>query len=99
MIQSQLNRAVARATGDDCGVISRRGFSLVEVEAPLTDEDLDALILDWDNVQAEYSDALLHHAAHSKITVKRLPTVRRTKVHAKRTSRRTGIRRGTEAAH
>ena len=98
MIQSQLIRAVARATGDDRDVIIHRGFSLVDVESP-TDEDLDALIIDWDNIQAEYSDAIVPHAAHPKITVKRLPTIRRTKVHAKRSSRRISLRRRTEAAH
>ena len=99
MIQSQLIQAVARATGEDRDVIIHRGFSLVDVESPLTDKDLDALVIDWDNIQAEYSDAIVHHAAHPKITVKRLPTIRRTKVHAKRSSRRISLRRRTEAAH
>lgn len=53
MTRSQLNRAVARATGDDPAVVTYRGFNLVEDRSPLFDEDLDALIADWEQIEAE----------------------------------------------
>ena len=58
MTQSQLNRAVSRATGDDFDVIDSRGFSLVDEDAPLQDDDLEALIVDWDHIQAEQATAI-----------------------------------------
>ena len=48
-----MNRAVARATGDDVGVITHRGFSLVDSESPVRDADLDALIADWEQIERE----------------------------------------------
>ena len=44
MTQAQLNRAVSKSTGDDFDVIDRRGFSLVDDEPPVQDDDLLALI-------------------------------------------------------
>lgn len=35
MTQSQIDRAVARATGESVGIIQRRGFSLHSVPIPL----------------------------------------------------------------
>jgi hypothetical protein len=35
MTQSQIDRAVARATGESVGLIQRRGFSLQNVPVPL----------------------------------------------------------------
>lgn len=58
MTQSQLNRAVSRATGDDFDVIDHRGFSLVDEDAPLQDDDLEALVVDWDHIQAEQATAM-----------------------------------------
>jgi len=58
MTQSQLNRAVSRATGEDCDLIDRRGFSLVDDESPVQEDDMQALIVDWDRIQAEQSTAL-----------------------------------------
>ena len=51
MTQYQLDKAVARATGDNLGVISRLGFSLADpifVEHDPEPCDLDDVILDWD---------------------------------------------------
>ncbi len=53
MTQAQLNRAVSKATGDDCDVIDRRGFTLVDDEPPLQEDDLLALVTDWQRLQAE----------------------------------------------
>lgn len=58
MTQSQLNRAVSRATGEDCELIDRHGFSLVEVECPVQDEDLLALVTDWQRFAAENEAAI-----------------------------------------
>ena len=58
MTQSQLNRAVSRATGDDFDVIDRHGFSLVDDESPIQDDDLEALIVDWDQIQADQATSM-----------------------------------------
>ena len=58
MTQAQLNRAISRATGDDFDVIDRHGFSLVDDECPVQEDDLEALIIDWDQIQAEQNMAL-----------------------------------------
>ena len=58
MTQSQLNQAVSRATGDDFDVIDSRGFSLVDDECPVQEDDLQALVVDWDRVQAEQTTAM-----------------------------------------
>ena len=58
MTQSQLNRAVSRATGEDCDLIDHRGFTLVDDQSPLQDDDLEALIVDWDQIQAEQATAM-----------------------------------------
>jgi hypothetical protein len=48
MTQHQLNRAVARATGESWQTIAERGFSLVDTSEPVTDADFEALTVDWD---------------------------------------------------
>ena len=53
MLQAALNQAVARSTGDDCDVINRRGFSLVESASAIDESDFDALVADWDFLQQE----------------------------------------------
>ena len=53
MNQTRIDGAVSRATGDDYDFIRRRGFSLVLEESPLNDDDLQALIDDWDRVTSE----------------------------------------------
>ena len=57
MTQAQLNRAVSKATGDDCDVIDRRGFTLVDDEPPLQEDDLLALATDWQRLEAEQESA------------------------------------------
>ncbi|WP_397570411.1 hypothetical protein [Schlesneria sp. T3-172] len=58
MTQNQLNRAVSRATGEDYDLIDHRGFSLVDDELPLQSDDLEALMIDWDQIQAEQATAM-----------------------------------------
>jgi hypothetical protein len=50
MTQRQLNRAVARATGESMPTIGRMGFS-APADEPL-DADLDPLVADWDALEA-----------------------------------------------
>jgi hypothetical protein len=52
MTQLELNRAVARATGESWRTIADRGFNLVDVSEPVTDADFEALAVDWDAVLA-----------------------------------------------
>ncbi len=58
MTQSELNRLVARASGEDRDTIAARGFSLVEDELPIPEDDL-ALFVDWDQAQAERNTSVL----------------------------------------
>jgi hypothetical protein len=53
MTQFELDRSVARRIGEHVSLVSRRGFSLVDPELPVQDEDeeLEAF-LDWDSVDA-----------------------------------------------
>jgi hypothetical protein len=52
MTQLELNRAVARATGESWRTIAERGFNLVDMSEPVTDADFEALAVDWDAVLA-----------------------------------------------
>lgn len=53
MTTRQLQAAVARATGEDGALIAQRGFSLVDEEIPLSDDDWELFALDWDELEAE----------------------------------------------
>jgi len=57
MTQAQLNRAVSKSTGDDFDVINRHGFSLVDDEPPVQEDDLLALINDWQQIEDEQAVA------------------------------------------
>lgn len=54
MVQRDLNRAVARATGETIETVQRRGFRLWRPDRPREpeDEDLGPTVLDWDRRQA-----------------------------------------------
>ncbi len=67
MTQSQLNRAVSHATGDDCDVIARHGFSLVEDEYPVQDDELLALVTDWQQLEAEHVAATRRQTPYASI--------------------------------
>lgn len=62
MRPSQFHRAVAAATGEDHELILQRGFSLVDEAPAIDDEDLEALIADWDRIEAEEIICHYHHA-------------------------------------
>ena len=52
--QQDLDREVARATGESLGTIRRRGFSIIdpsETQFDTEPDDTPAMILDWDNYQ------------------------------------------------
>ncbi len=67
MTQNDLNRAVARQTGETVGTISHRGFGQL---SPLPSEpDAEDLILDWDRVQAARNVALFEHPGRLKTAV------------------------------
>ena len=54
MTQSDLNRAVASATGESIRTIASRGFNLIEGPSPPEPEQSrDPLIVDWDNADAQ----------------------------------------------
>ena len=63
MTQSQINRAVALATGESIRTVSRLGFSLAEpdaVEAASEPIDIEDLIIDWDQLERDREAASLH---------------------------------------
>ena len=67
MTQNDLNRAVARQTGETVGRISRHGFGqLVPLPPEPPAEDL---ILDWDCVQAARNVALFQPPGQLKTAV------------------------------
>lgn len=56
MLQSELNRCVARATGETVSTIARLGFILSEPTEHIDDphsEELGPLVFDWDARSAE----------------------------------------------
>ncbi|WP_010583152.1 hypothetical protein [Schlesneria paludicola] len=62
MTVEQLNAAVARATGEDIDLIAGRGFSLIDECPSTSDEEWEALALDWDRLDAERcgNDLFMH---------------------------------------
>lgn len=55
MSQTELNRAVARATGESVNTIERLGFFLAEPDAECLDPEDEALgpyVIDWDTLEA-----------------------------------------------
>lgn len=67
MTQSELNRAVSKATGEDCDVIDRRGFTLVDDEPPLEDDDLLTLVTDWQQLEAEREAAIRRQTPYASV--------------------------------
>jgi hypothetical protein len=53
MTQSQLDRAVARATGESLSTIRHRGFTVVEMPTTeLPDDPAAPQVVDWDALEA-----------------------------------------------
>jgi hypothetical protein len=52
MRRSELNRQVARATGESLACISSRGFSLVQAPRRLSTEEREPLLVDWEGLDA-----------------------------------------------
>ena len=63
MTQAELNRAVAKATGESVGEIARRGFVLL-TPTPVEEEPL---IADWDEIQAERSVPIFEQRSRSNV--------------------------------
>ena len=58
MRQADLNRSIARATGESVSTIARLGFILSEPSEPIDDphsEDLGPLVIDWDSNDSDDS--------------------------------------------
>ena len=56
MTQAEVNRAVARATGESVSTIQRLGFLIADPDSELLDPDDDDLgpyVLDWDELEKE----------------------------------------------
>lgn len=56
MTQAEVDRAVARATGECVRTIQRLGFLIADPDSELTDpddEDLGPYVLDWDELERE----------------------------------------------
>ena len=63
MTQAELNRAVAKATGESVGEIARRGFVLL-TPTPVEEE---LLVADWDEIQAERIVPIFEQRSRSKV--------------------------------
>ena len=50
MNQSELNRAVAEATGETVGTISDRGFVVLTPQPVEVEPDREPLVVDWDEI-------------------------------------------------
>ena len=57
MRQRELNRAVARATGETMNTVTSRGFSVMPLPAVMLDER-EPLVVDWDDLEAERTGML-----------------------------------------
>ena len=57
MTQTELNRAIAQATGESVNEIAQRGF--VELAAVPFERDTEDLIIDWDEVDADRSVSVM----------------------------------------
>ncbi len=56
MTQAEVDRAVARATGESVRTIQRLGFLIADPDSELTDpddEELGPYVLDWDELDRE----------------------------------------------
>ncbi len=56
MTQAEVNRAVARATGESVRTIQRLGFLIADPDSELDDpddEELGPYLLDWDELERE----------------------------------------------
>ncbi len=56
MSQTEVNRAVAHATGESAGTITRLGFLIADPDIDLEDsddEDLGPYLLDWDELDEQ----------------------------------------------
>ena len=58
MSQHELDRAVARATGESVTTVRRLGFLLADPQPPDHDDELDADVIDWDEFEAQRSVSL-----------------------------------------
>ncbi|MCA9124972.1 MAG: hypothetical protein KDB11_32570 [Planctomycetales bacterium] len=70
MTQSQLDRQIARATGEDLREIQRRGFSLADPAETNFDPEPDCLppqIIDWDDLESQRYEASAWRREHEPV--------------------------------
>jgi len=70
MTQWDLNRAVARATGESVSFVKHRGFLIDEPahDADASDfVDIEPLVIDWDQLDAERSVPILGRPCHELV--------------------------------
>ena len=67
MKQADLNRAVAKATGETVSTIKRLGFLLAAPGEPLDpdSEDLGPQVIDWDQLDEQRYDETLGEPSHA----------------------------------
>ena len=63
MTQAELNREVARATGESVRTIAARGFSLLTP----TPVEREPLVVDWDEVQADRHVEMFPPRRHDQV--------------------------------
>ncbi len=62
MTQAQLNRAVARATGESISTVARMGFSCLKDDP----HDRPPLVMDWDELDAERAGLFPSHSGEPR---------------------------------
>ena len=53
MTQNELNRDIARATGESIGHIARQGFSLLGPTSSYASDEREPFTVDWDEVELQ----------------------------------------------
>lgn len=76
MHHSDFTRSVAKSTGEDLNVILGRGFSLVDDNPAVEDEDFEAMIEDWNMIRAEEIFASLNWGASKATSAASHKTIR-----------------------
>ena len=95
MRQDNLERAVARATGDDFATIRRRGFSIVDEASALKPVDLEEIVRDWERIQEEIAE----HDRRDSHWIVRAPHARNSNSRRPNRSRAGNLSRTTKAAN
>ena len=63
MTQADLNRAVARATGETVEMVAQRGFSLLGQDS----KQREPTVIDWDDLQTKRAVAIVEQRPKSRV--------------------------------